>query len=81
MEVGILLMFISMLRIMEFLKKVVNLIRLKTQIHSDALTLTSAETVPESKALTQIIKETVGLNRDIKCGKLSNMAKYQEHKE
>jgi hypothetical protein len=79
-EVEIQLMSISMLKIMEFQKKVVSPIKLKIQIHPGAQLSISAEIALEFKALTLIIKETVGLNRDIKCGKLNNTVKYPEPK-
>lgn len=74
------LMSTYMPKTMVFLKKVANLILQEILIHQNAQISISAETVQEYKDKILIIKVIVGLNQDIKCGKLKNMEKLVEHK-
>lgn len=62
-------------KIMEFLKKVANLILQKTLILLNVQILINVKTVQEFKDKILITKETAGHNLDIKYGKLNNMGK------
>ena len=74
----ILLVCISMLRIMEFLRKAVRTILPRILINSVALTFRSVKTALIPKARNQETKETVGPLQSIQSGKSLRMDQSQE---
>jgi hypothetical protein len=62
-------MYLFMVRTMEFLKNLANLIWQRTPKSHDARTFRNARTVPECKVKIHIIKVTVGLSQSTKYGK------------
>lgn len=71
---GMLFKCINSLTDMEFLKKLVKLIRLKTQLYLVAQRFKIAWIVLLQKEENQEIKVTVGHNRNIQYGKQLNLA-------